>query len=350
MTKGRVFKGLILGTITLSLIGSLVSCSKKTAEPISKSEILLDTPCKVTIYDNVSSDVLDKAFDKLREIDKKMNAANEDSEISAVNNQAGKGYVKVSDNTFYVIKEGIKYGDLTSEKFDISIGPLVKLWHVNQRKENDTEPLPTQEQINQAKSLVNYKNVLLKEDTKEVMLKEPGMSLDLGGIAKGYAGDAVAEVLKSNGVSHAIIDLGGNILTVGSKTDGTDWKIGVQNPNNERGDYLGTIEVTNKAVVTSGIYERYFIKDGKKYHHILDTSTGYPVDNELASVSIITDKSIDGDALAKAFCFGVDNGLKFIESQKGIEAIFVTKDNKVYVTSGLKNNFKITDNNFKLMN
>ncbi|WP_238883925.1 FAD:protein FMN transferase [Clostridium sp. YIM B02551] len=350
MTKGRVFKGLILGAVTLSLIGSLVSCGKKTTEPISKSEILLDTPCKVTIYDNVSSDVLDKAFDKLREVDKKMNAANEDSEISAVNNQAGKGYVKVSDNTFYVIKEGIKYGDLTNEKFDISVGPLVKLWHVNQRKENDTEPLPTQEQINQAKSLVNYKNVLLKEDTKEVMLKEPGMSLDLGGIAKGYAGDAVAEVLKSNGVSHAIIDLGGNILTVGSKTDGSDWKIGVQNPNNERGDYLGTIEVTDKAVVTSGIYERYFIKDGKKYHHILDTSTGYPVDNELASVSIITDKSIDGDALAKAFCFGVDNGLKFIESQKGIEAIFVTKDNKVYVTSGLKNNFKITDNNFKLMN
>ena len=350
MTKGRVFKGLILGAITLSLVGSLVSCSKKTAEPISKSEILLDTPCKVTIYDNVSNDVLDKAFDKLREIDKKMNAANEDSEISAINNQAGKGYVKVSDNTFYVIKEGIKYGDLTKEKFDISVGPLVKLWHVNQRKENDTEPLPTQEQINQAKSLVNYKNVLLKEDTKEVMLKEPGMSLDLGGIAKGYAGDAVAEVLKSNGVSHAIIDLGGNILTVGSKTDGADWKIGVQNPNNERGDYLGTIEVSNKAVVTSGIYERYFIKDGKKYHHILDTSTGYPVDNELASVSIITDKSIDGDALAKAFCFGVDNGLKFIESQKGIEAIFVTKDNKVYVTPGLKNNFKITDNNFKLMN
>lgn len=345
MIKNRKTKSFFILGLSLIMSLGLMSCGKKEADfqPISKSDILLDTPCKVTIYDNVSEDILDKAFEKLKEVDSKMNASSDISEISQVNSNAGKEYVKVSDDTFYVIEQGKKYGELTNGIFDVTIGPLVKLWGIN----TDHARVPAKLEIDAKLPLVNYENILLKDDTKEVMLKNPGMELDLGGIAKGYAADAVAEVLRANGVEHAIIDLGGNILTLGSKVNGDDWKIGIQNPNTERGQYLATIEVVNKTIVTSGIYERYFEQDGKRYHHILDTSTGYPVDNNLASVTIVTDKSIDGDALAKAFCMGIDKGKEFVQAQ-GAEAIFVTKDSKIYLTDGLKGNFKLNDDSFTL--
>jgi thiamine biosynthesis lipoprotein len=332
--------------LSISMTILFSGCSKKETGPISKTEILLDTPCTITIYDKVSNDVLQKGFDKLKEIDTRMNANTDNSEIALINKSAGSAYAKVSDETFYVIEEGKKYGDITKGKFDITVGPLVKLWGIN----TDHARVPSESEIKEKLNLINYNDVLLKESTKEVMLKNINMSLDLGGIAKGYAGDAVAKVLKDNGVKHALIDLGGNIMTVGNKVDGSNWRIGVQNPNSERGESLGVVEVADKAVVTSGIYERFFIQDGKKYHHILDTKTGYPVDSNLASVSIIADKSIDGDAYAKAFTLGLEKGIEFIESQPGVQAIFVTKDSKVYITSGLKDNFKITDENFKLMN
>ena len=346
MIKNRKTKSFFILGLSLIMSLGLISCGNKKADfqPISKSDILLDTPCKVTIYDDVPETVLDKAFDVLKEVDSRMNASSETSEISEVNRNSGKGYVKVSDDTFYVIQKGKSYGELTKGVFDISIGPLVKLWGIN----TDHARVPAKLEIDGKLPLINYEDVLLKEDTKEVMLKNTGMELDLGGIAKGYAADAVAEALRANGVEHAIIDLGGNILTLGSKVNGDDWKIGIQNPNTERGQYLATIEVVNKTIVTSGIYERYYTApDGKRYHHILDTSTGYPVDNNLASVTIVTDKSIDGDALAKSFCMGIDKGKEFVKSQ-GAEAIFVTKDSKVYLTDGLKGNFKLNDKSFTL--
>lgn len=348
MIKNRKTKSFFILGLSLIMSLGLISCGNKEADfqPISKSDILLDTPCKVTIYDNVSEDILDKAFEKLKEVDSKMNASSDTSEISQVNSNAGKAYVKVSDDTFYVIEQGKKYGELTGGIFDVTIGPLVKLWGIN----TDHARVPAKLEIDAKLPLVDYENVLLKDDTKEVMLKNPGMELDLGGIAKGYAADAVAEVLRANGVEHAIIDLGGNILTLGSKVNGDNWKIGIQNPNTERGQYLATVEVVNKTIVTSGIYERYYTApDGKTYHHILDTSTGYPVDNNLASVTVITDKSIDGDALAKSFCMGIDKGREFVQSQ-GAEAIFVTKDSKIYLTDGLKSNFKLNDDSFKVEN
>ena len=180
------------------------------------------------------------------------------------------------------------------------------------------------------------------------MLPEKGMALDLGGIAKGYAGDAVAAELRKNGIKHAIADLGGNLFVIGGKPDGTDWNVGIQTPFKPRGEYFGILCVSDKAVVTSGIYERYFEENGKTYHHIMDTKTGYPIDNELFSVTVVNDSSMAADALAKAFTMGLTDGMKFIESTKGAEAIFVTKDKKVYLTPGLKGKFKITDSNYKL--
>jgi thiamine biosynthesis lipoprotein len=151
-------------------------------------------------------------------------------------------------------------------------------------------------------------------------------------------------------VKSAIIDLGGNVFALGNRPDGKLWKIGIQDPFEQRGQIIGSIEVKDKSIVTSGIYERFIEKDGKKYHHILNPFNGYPFDNELAGVTIVSDKSIDGDALSTTvFSKGLKGGMEFIEKIQGTEAIFVTKDKEVYITSGLKNNFKITKEEFKII-
>lgn len=353
--RRKIFYTFLVVLLILSLLSGCTKAGsqpiseptvKPTGEPIKKSGFFLDTICDITVYDNVSEEVLDKGFSVLQEIDDKMSATKATSEIMAINNASGKSSVKVSDDTLYVISKGIQYGETTEGKFDISVGPLVKLWGIN----TDHARIPSKDEIKSTLQQVGYKNVVINEAKNEVMLKLEGMSLDLGGIAKGYAGDAVADVLKNNGVKHAIINLGGSIVVIGAKPNGNEWNIGIQDPAEPRGEYLGILSVSNKAIATSGIYERFFIENGVRYHHIMDTSTGYPVDNSLASVSIISDKSIDGDPLAKAFTMGLEDGMKFIEKQQGVEAIFVTKDSKVYITPGLKNTFNVTNSSYTLMN
>lgn len=343
----KLKKYLLFILTSIVFIFSLSGCTKKEPEPISKEGLFLGTFCKVTIYDEASRDVLEKAFNRISEIEDKMTINKPSSEVININSKSGLDYVKVSPDTFYVIKQGKYYSELSQGKFDITIGPIVKLWNIG----TDKARVPSPDEIKNKLPLVDYNNILLNEKENKIMLKEKDMLIDLGAIAKGYAGDEVKRILSENGVKHALINLGGNLVTLGSKPDNKAWKLGVQNPFDSRGEYLGTIEVSNKAIVTSGVYERYIEKDGKRYHHILSPKNGYPVDNSLVSISIIADKSIDADALSTtAFALGLENGLKLIESLKNIDAIFVTKDSDVYVTSGLKDNFKITNDKFKLKN
>lgn len=317
------------------------------SEPVSKTEFALGTVVTIKIYDNVNEEIFNKAFEEIRKIENEMTINGEESEIIDVNLKAGKEFVKVSDETFYVINKGKSYSQLSGGRFDISIGPLVKLWNIG----TEYARVPSDEEINDKKKLVNYNDVILNENEKTVMLKKEGMILDLGGIAKGYAADKIAEILKENNVKHAIINLGGNVFAYGNKLDGNPWRIGVQNPKLTRGDYIGIAQVVNKTVVTSGIYERYFEENGKRYHHILDPDTGYPVENNLAGVSIIADKSIDADSLSTStFALGREEGMKLIEKLDNVEAVFVTVNSEVYITSGLKDNFELTDSSFKLMN
>lgn len=343
----KLKKYLLFILISIIFIFSLSGCTKKEPEPISKEGLFLGTFCKITIYDEASRDVLEKAFNRISEIEDKMTINKTSSEVININSKASSDYVKVSPDTFSVIKQGKYYSELSQGKFDITIGPIVKLWNIG----TDKARVPSPDEIKNKLPLVDYSNILLNEKENKIMLKEKGMLIDLGAIAKGYAGDEVKRVLAENGVKHALINLGGNLVTLGSKLDNKAWKLGVQNPLDSRGEYLGTIEVSDKAIVTSGIYERYIEKDGKRYHHILSPENGYPIDNSLVSVSIVADKSIDADALSTtAFALGLENGLKLIESLKNVDAIFVTKDSDVYVTSGLKDNFKITNNKFKFKN
>ena len=199
--------------------------------------------------------------------------------------------------------------------------------------------------------LTNYKDVVIDEANKTVFLTRPGMMLDLGGIAKGYAADVISKMLTDEGVKSAIIDLGGNIFAHGEKVSGDAWKIGIQNPFSNRGEIVGAISVKNKSIVTSGIYERYIEVDGVKYHHILNPETGYPYENDIAGITIISDKSTTGDALSTSvFALGIEEGMKFVEELDDVDAIFVTKEKGIYVTSGIKDNFELRDENFKLMN
>ena len=213
------------------------------------------------------------------------------------------------------------------------------------------KPNSTQEEIDETIKKIDYSKVKMNPSTKEVFLSQEGMILDLGSIAKGYAADEIVEILREEGVNQAIIDVGGNIYAMGLKNGDKNWKIGIQNPFNERGSIVGTIEISDKTVVTSGVYERFIKKDGVKYHHILNPSTGYPYETDIAGVSIITDKSIDADALSTLiFTKGLSEGLKFVETLENVDAIFITNESEVYITKGIKDNFKISNESFKLSN
>ncbi|MFL0194532.1 FAD:protein FMN transferase [Clostridium sp. WILCCON 0269] len=340
---------IILIAVLVICVIPLYSCinSYTSTEPISKTEYMLGTICTITVYDKKTNTVIDKAFNRIKEIENKMSVNKLGTELDAVADSAGKNFVKVSDDTFYVLQKGKYYSQKSSGSFDITIGPLVKLWGIG----TDHAKLPSQQEIDEKKSLVNYKDLILDEQNKKVMLAKPGMSLDLGGIAKGYSADEAARILKENGVKHAIVNLGGNVVVINNNVNGRPWKIGIQNPFETTGEVMGTVEVTNKTIVTSGIYERYFEKNGKKYHHILNPFTGYPMDNNLASVTLVTNVSIDADAMTKnIFYLGVDKGIKYVKTIQGLDAIFITKNKEVYITEGLKDNFNISNSSFKLMN
>lgn len=330
----------------------LTSCNTKdvasNTEPLSQTDFLLGTVVTISLYDHQSQELLDLAIGKLKELEDTLSINKSGTLIDQVNESAGVAPVIVDDNTYKVIEKGLTYSKLTNGAFDITIGPVVKLWNIGFPEAR----VPNSQEIEQILPLVGFDNVILNPDDSSIYLTSKGMQLDLGGIGKGYAADEVATLLRENGVNHAIIDLGGNIYTLGDKPGNQLWAIGVQDPFNPRGKIIGRLKTADKSVVTSGIYER-FVEDeaGNKYHHILNPKTGYPYENQIAGVTIVSDSSTDGDALSTAvFAMGIDEGLDFVESLDGVDAIFITLDSKVYTTTGVKNNFVLTNESFTLVN
>ncbi|CAL81930.1 FAD:protein FMN transferase [Clostridium botulinum] len=336
---------ILLLCICLPLV--FVGCDSKSEEPVSRETYLMGTIINIKAYGKDADKAVQASVDKISDIENKMSLNISTSEVNKINKNAGIVPVKVSKNTFDVVKASLIYSEKSKGSFDITVEPLVSLWGIG----TDKARIPSKDEINNALKLINYKDVIINEKESTVMLKRKGQAIDLGAIAKGYTADELKKVLLNYNVSSAFLSLGGNVYVLGNKPDKTLWKIGVQNPLEPRGDYLGIVSVSDKSVVTSGNYERFFERNGKRYHHIFDTKTGYPAEKGLISVSIISDKSIDGDALSTSvYTLGLDEGKKLIESLKGVEAIFVTNDKKVYVTSGLKDIFKLTNTDFKLQN
>jgi len=345
----RINKIKFLFIILFLLIISITACSKSTGdERVTRTNFLLDTIIQITAYGPNAEDAIVEAFDRISDIQNKMTAVGKSSEIIKINEAAGLGYQKVSPDTFFVLKKGLYYSEKFQGRFDITIGPLVKLWGIG----TENARVPDEQEIKNVLAKINYKALKLNEQENSAMLEKQGMSIDLGAIAKGYAADEVIRILKERGIKSAVADLGGNIFVLGHKPDGSPWRIGIQNPFDTRGSTFALVEVTDKTLVTSGIYERYFEENGKRYHHILDTATGYPVENNLASVTIFSNNSIDADALSTSvFSSGLEEGLKQIEAILETEAVFVTKDFEVYITSGIMDyGFNITDKRFILKN
>lgn len=335
---------LIVGLTACGKADEQENTAKINKQPYSDEQFLLGTYVQVKIYDEGKKDVLEKAFDRVKELGDKITINQSGSEIDEVNANAGIKPVKVSEDVYYLAKQAYEYSEDSAGGFDMAIGAVTQLWRIgfsDARK-------PEQTEIDAALKLVDYHKVQFDDDAQTIYLEEKGMKIDLGAIAKGYITDEVVKVLKKNEVTTAIVDLGGNVYVLGHSPRGEDkpWTVGIQDPNEARGTVLGTIHEKNKTLVTSGIYERFLEVDGVKYHHLFDPKTGYPFDNDIASVTIITDKSIDGDGLSTAvFSMGVKKGLEYVEDDlhDGTDAIFVTREGKVYVTKDIEDDFTLSE-------
>ncbi|MBD8071437.1 FAD:protein FMN transferase [Bacillus sp. PS06] len=323
--------------------------SKTISTPYKQTAFLMGTVVTVKIYDEGKEAVLEPVFHRIEELARQitMNEENEDeSEVTRINKMAGIEPVKVSEDLYKLIESGKQYSQIADGTFDISVGPLTSLWHIGY---SDAKK-PDESEIQEVLSLIQYEDIELNEDNQTVFLKQSGMKLDLGAIAKGYITDEVLAVLKENQVETAIIDLGGNVYVMGKNTSGKDWTIGIQDPFSPRGEIVGRIAESNISVVTSGVYERYLEVDGVKYHHILNPKDGYPYSNDIAGVTIISDKSMDGDALSTSvFSKGIEDGMAFIEEIEDAEAIFISHDKKISMTSGIKKQFELVNEQFEIV-
>lgn len=323
----KLFSMLLICTFFLS------GCQqKKTQEPISKSGMYFDTVITIQILDSNDNSILEDCFQLCAEYEAKFSNKIETSEVSQINNASGVP-VTVSADTIELIKKGLYYSELSEGAFDITISPLSVLWDFKDKKDHKGT-IPDSTTINEAISHVDYRNVLISGNT--VTLTDPQASIDLGGIAKGYIADCLKAYLEEQGIKHALINLGGNVLTIGTKMDGTDYKIGIQKPFDKQNSAITSVSVHDKSVVSSGVYERYFKQDDTLYHHILNPATGYPYKNELLGVTIISQRSTDGDGLSTTcFALGLDKGLALINELDNTEAIFITDDYKLHYSAGL---------------
>ena len=344
-------KKIITGIATFIILSIILIPVLKNnkEEAFSATNYYLGTVNTITVYsddEKKASEILEGSDNEIKKIDNLMSTKIPGSDIYKINKNAGISPVKVSDQTINVIKEAVKYSDLSSGNFDVSIGPISDLWAIG----TDNAKVPSDEEINSLLPLVDYKKIELDEADKTVYLPEKGMKLDLGAIAKGYAADIVNSYLDKQNVENAIINLGGNIYAKGVSDNGENYDIGLKNPIEGEEDSFASVKISNKSVVTSGVYERYTEKDGKKYHHILNPFNGYPYENNLLSVTIISDRSINCDALStSAFALGVDDGLKLIESIDGVDAVFVKKDKEIYITDGFESSFNLLDDSFRIV-
>lgn len=353
-------KKYFLFLLLIILIVPLAACSIKsqsqkptktavTTTPVQDTQFLMGTVCTIKIYNKGKSSALKDGFDRIKTLAQEITVNQKGSEIDKVNKEAGIKPVKVSPDIYRLCQKAYYYSDNSDESFDMAIGPITNLWRIGFPDAHK----PTQQQIDEKLKFVNYKDVVLNDKNKTVFLKQKGMALDLGGIAKGFITDEVKKTLQKDGVTSAIIDLGGNIYVLGkSPTNNSNWTVGIQDPNASRGTAIGSIPEMNKTIVTSGIYERYLKVGNTIYSHLMNPRTGYPFQNNLMGVSIITNSSTNGDALSTAtFDKGLQNGLTYIENKPDTEAIFITKDKKVYITSGLKDKFKLfKDSGYTLVN
>ncbi len=309
---------------------------KKENYKYGKTFTALGTINTITCFGKKGEEALDVAHKRILEIDNRMSAFKYDSDVMKINRSAGIEAQKINSDTFNLLKRSLEFSKRSEGAFDITVRPLTFLWGFSKK----LNYIPDKEEIEEALNLVNYQDLTLNDKEGTAYLKREGQAIDLGGIAKGYAADEVKRILLQYKIKDALINLGGNIVVLGHNEAGETWRIGIQNPFSSTGIYIGTIKTINKTIVTSGSNEQFFIKDGVRYHHIIDPHSGYPVNNGLISVTVVCELSIDADALTTAlFVSDMDKAITLLKSINA-EGIFVMENQEVYVTEGLKGNFE----------
>ncbi len=315
----------LIGFIFLVVVGlSMLFWSKQSIKTIKKTSLILDTYVSITVEapEAQGNDAILAAFKKMRQIEKKLNRYDPQSEISEINKNASRP-VKVSAETLEATKLGLKYAKLSEGRFDITVGPLVKLFDFNKRI------VPRPSQVREAKKKVGYKNVVIDEKNSTVSLKKKGMTLDLGGLSKGLAADEALKVLKKHHVKAALIDTGSSTLAFdGNKKHGRVWKVGLRHPRKD--EIISVFKVRNYSLSTSGDYQQYFVKSGRRYHHIIDPNTGYPAKG-LVSVTVISKKTAaESDILSTAiFAMGPQKGYEFAKKLKNTETVLIDTAGRV---------------------
>lgn len=321
----------MLLTVLTLLVAVLAACGAPSQQKVVKTAFLLDTEVSVTTYDPKSSAVIDECLDLCAQYEQMFSRTDPDSELYALN---AAGSAAVSDELLSVIKTALSYCQLSGGRFDITMGGVSALYGFS----SSAPAVPTAADIQEQLSHTGWENIVIDGNT--VTLTDPEAVIDLGAIAKGYIADRLAELLVERGVTSAIIDLGGNILCVGSKPDGSDFNVGIQFPYEDSSTIIATAKLSNMSVVTSGVYQRYFEEDGVTYHHILDPDTGYPIRNNLLSVTIISEKSVDCDALSTTvFALGLEEGMELVDGLDGVWAAFITEDFEVHYSQGFEEQF-----------
>lgn len=318
---------------------------------LEKEDFIFNTKVYQKIgYDNMQGEldrisiIAKKATLIMKNFEEKLSFFKGESEVSIINKNASKGFTKVSYDTFNILKESNKYSKLTNGIFDITIAPLVKEWAIN----SETPRVLSEGRVNELITLIDYEDVILNESNLSVMLLRENQKLDLGGIAKGYIADKIIEFYKESNIKNAIINIGGNIKVLGKKDEESLWNIGIYEPKKHSENIICSIEAKNKSVVTSGGYERAFKYNDELYCHILNPKTGYPVRSDLKSITIVSDDSIEGDALSTPlFIMGKNKAYKFMKKHN-ISGIMITDNDEIVITKDLLEGFKLFKN-YKLL-
>ena len=324
--------------VVLVLLLSFMGC-KRDREPVMyrESRLLMDTICTITVVSRSelkAKEAIDAGFSEIERLEGLLDRFSSESEIVAINRAAGVKPVKVSRETLDIIEKAIRIAELTDGAFDPTIGAVTALWDFK------SGSIPDRKVLRQRLSLVDYRRVRIDRESSEVFLEKKGMGLDLGGIAKGYTADRVIEVLRAQGIKAALVAIAGDIRGFGLKPDMLPWRIGVQNPRPGDRDIITTLYLRDRAISTSGDYQRFFIKNGRRYHHILDPRTGYPAGGAI-SVSVVAPEGFMADGLSTGvFILGPDRGIRLLE-ELGLSGIIVDSHRRILITDDLKGKIDI---------
>ncbi len=330
--RKRSLSIIILLLLILFLCLIPVVTAGNRVQPITYTNFYFNTVVSLTFYNKNDSALAEECFEICDTYEKMYSRTLEGSDIWRINHSNGEP-VSVSEDTYLLLKEALYYCELTEGQIDITIAPLMDLWGFTDT--TSTKTPPSSAEINALLAHVDYRNVELGPDNT-VTLKDPEAAIDLGFIAKGYVADKLKEYLISQGVTSAIINLGGNVCVIGNKPDGTPYTIGIQEPFASTGTSLTTVQITDTSAVTSGTYQRYFEYDNVIYHHILDAKTGYPIDNHLSGVTILCPSATAADALSTTcFILGEEKALEYINALDNTECILISKSGDVIRSDGL---------------